>query len=32
LIVAGIALGTLAVLSSIGARLTAAFLVLKDAV
>ena len=32
LIVTGIALGTLAVLSGIGARLTAAFLLLKDAV
>ncbi|HEY4407638.1 MAG TPA: Flp family type IVb pilin [Xanthobacteraceae bacterium] len=32
LIVTGIALGTLAVLSGVGANLTAAFLLLKDAV
>jgi Flp pilus assembly pilin Flp len=32
LIVTGIALGTLAVLSGIGARLAAAFLLLRDAV
>jgi Flp pilus assembly pilin Flp len=32
LIVTGIALGTLAVLAGIGAKLTAAFLLLKDAV